>query len=34
LKKGFVITNLTTGEKVTVTTDKKVLIVDGKFKQE
>ncbi len=34
LKKGYVITNLTTGEKITVTTDKKVLIVDGKFKQE
>ena len=34
LKKGYVIENLTTGETITVTTDKKVLIVDGKFKQE
>lgn len=34
LKKGYVIKNLTTGETITVTTDKKVLIVDGKFKQE
>jgi hypothetical protein len=34
LRKGYVITNLTTGEKITVTTDKKVLIVDGKFQQE
>ncbi len=34
LKKGYIITNLKTGEKITVTTDKKVFIVDGKFKQE
>jgi intein/homing endonuclease len=34
LKKGYVIINLTTGEKITVTTDKKVLIENGKFKQE
>lgn len=34
LKKGYVITNLTTGEKITVTTDKKVIIEKGKFKQE
>ena len=34
LKKGYIVTNLTTGEKITVTTDRKVSIVDGKFKQE
>ncbi len=34
LKKGYVITNLKTGERITVTTDKKVFIVEGKFKQE
>lgn len=34
LKKGYVIKNLTTGEAITVTTDKKVLIENGKFKQE
>ena len=34
LKKGYVITNLNTGEKITVNTDKKVIIENGRFRQE
>ena len=34
LKKGYVVKNLKTGETVTVTTDKKLIIKNGKFVQE
>ncbi|HEY1406137.1 MAG TPA: hypothetical protein VF857_05960 [Spirochaetota bacterium] len=34
LKKGYVVKNLKTGETITVTTDKKVIIKGGKFIQE